>query len=215
MRELDELVKEMVQNEDNYDKLTRPVCAFITFESDDGYNEALTFSKKGWFNKGDDDASSNEKLEILGKEAIFIAATEPTNIIWENRYIKGFNLYSRAGIAVLLIAIMLSLAFSVTLIAKRFAINNASTFIKLDCNKFEEGLKLDGWNEAQFKTEFRRYAGLEYLTIEAQRKKGVKAPMSGPLQCFCDGQFKKNKADYILKERYQDPHIFLDVSGVE
>ena len=34
----------MVKNPKNYDKLTRPVCAFITFESDDGYNEALLYS---------------------------------------------------------------------------------------------------------------------------------------------------------------------------
>ena len=34
--ECDKELGELVNNPDNYDKLTRPVCAFITFESDDG-----------------------------------------------------------------------------------------------------------------------------------------------------------------------------------
>ena len=32
-------------NEDNYENLTRPVTAFITFNSDDGLNEALLYNK--------------------------------------------------------------------------------------------------------------------------------------------------------------------------
>jgi hypothetical protein len=31
-----------------YEKLTRPVVAFITFESDDAYNEACSFSPASW-----------------------------------------------------------------------------------------------------------------------------------------------------------------------
>lgn len=47
MEELDNELTIMVK--ENYIKLTRPVCAFITFESDDGYNEALSYSKKSIF----------------------------------------------------------------------------------------------------------------------------------------------------------------------
>ena len=89
----------------------------------------MTFSKKGWFNAKADKASDKEGPKILGVEPVFIAAIEPTNIIWENRYIKGMNLFTRATIGVILISIMLTLAFSFTLIAKKYAINNASTFI--------------------------------------------------------------------------------------
>jgi len=166
MREYDDQVKQMVSNGDNYDQLTRPVCAFITFESDDGYNEALTFSKKGWFRSGVDSVSGAAKPMILGREPVFIAATEPTNIIWENRHIKGINLYTRAIIAIILIAIMLSFAFSFILVAKMYAIHNSSTFAKLNCDKFVEGLRLEGWDDLKLVTEAKRYAGLEYLTIE-------------------------------------------------
>lgn len=36
---------------DAYEELTKPVCAFITFASDNDYNEALLFSKKNWFQR--------------------------------------------------------------------------------------------------------------------------------------------------------------------
>ena len=37
---------ENVKNPKSYDEFTVPVCAFITFESDDHYNEACSFAKK-------------------------------------------------------------------------------------------------------------------------------------------------------------------------
>jgi hypothetical protein len=44
---------ELVRDKKQYDKNTRPVCAFITFESDDGYNEALLYSRKvSWLEAG-------------------------------------------------------------------------------------------------------------------------------------------------------------------
>ena len=36
---------------DAYDALTRPVCAFITFNSDDGYEEALKYTRRNWFQR--------------------------------------------------------------------------------------------------------------------------------------------------------------------
>lgn len=153
MGELDDLIKEMVKDEDNYDKLTRPVCAFITFESDDGYNEALSFSKKGWLSSSVATAEGKEGPQILGRQPEFVAATEPTNIIWENRHIKGANLYFRAVVAVVLISIMLSIAFIFILVAKRYAILNASTFAKLDCKDYTAGLKsAQGLTDEQFDT---------------------------------------------------------------
>lgn len=44
VKKCDSELTEMVKNPNNYDTLTRPVCAFITFSSDDGYNEALMYS---------------------------------------------------------------------------------------------------------------------------------------------------------------------------
>lgn len=46
---LDEKLTELVQNEDKYEMIAQPVCAFITFESDDGKNEALAFAAETMF----------------------------------------------------------------------------------------------------------------------------------------------------------------------
>jgi hypothetical protein len=64
----------------DYQNLTRPTAAFITFESDNGYQLAL------------DLAAENEKLpdeeekKIMDQHIRFVEASEPTDIIWENRH---------------------------------------------------------------------------------------------------------------------------------
>jgi len=40
-----------VKNPANYERLTRPVCAFVTFESDDGQAEAINYTKRLRYNK--------------------------------------------------------------------------------------------------------------------------------------------------------------------
>ena len=140
MRLLQNQLKEMVKDHDMYVKLTRPVCAFITFESDDGYNEALSYSKKGWLSKVTSSDETATSANILGRPAKFTAATEPTNIIWENRHIKGVNLYMRGVIAVILISMMLTIAFVVILVSKYAAIENSRMFANIKCDEYKEDL---------------------------------------------------------------------------
>ena len=123
-----------------YSKLTRPVCAFITFESDDGYNEALSYTKKGWLAQVSGSNDTANSANILGRPAKFTASTEPTNIIWENRHIKGVNLYIRGIVAIVLITFMLSIAFSFILVAKSTAIQNSRNFANIDCTEYKKGL---------------------------------------------------------------------------
>jgi len=42
---MDEKINEMIRDEKQYDQVTRPVCAFVTFEKDDGVNFALDYTK--------------------------------------------------------------------------------------------------------------------------------------------------------------------------
>jgi hypothetical protein len=110
----DHQLTEMVKDEANYEKFTTPVCAFITFESDDGQVEALSFSKQHhWYDLKDrhDPYKGFKRENILGEKAHFIAATEPTNIQWENRHIKGVNYGSRVLAAILIVILLLALSF--------------------------------------------------------------------------------------------------------
>jgi glutamate/tyrosine decarboxylase-like PLP-dependent enzyme len=40
---LDAALTDLIKDETKYEMIAQPVCAFITFESDDGRNEALIF----------------------------------------------------------------------------------------------------------------------------------------------------------------------------
>ena len=87
VKQYDEQLTNFIKNEANYDKLTVPACAFITFESDDGFGEALNYSKRtGWWsNRNAVQDDGFEYVNLLGVQPIFLPSTEPTNIIWENR----------------------------------------------------------------------------------------------------------------------------------
>jgi len=47
----------------------------------------------------------------MNVEPVFTQATEPSNIIWENRYIVGANYYARISGITLVSVFMLCLAF--------------------------------------------------------------------------------------------------------
>lgn len=116
--------------------------------------------------------------EILGRKVEFLQATEPTNIIWENRHIKGINYMSRVVVAFIVILFMLSLTFSFILYAKKFAIDNEKLFSKIDCDLFQKDLELNTVDKSMFADVFKQTAGLEYVALEAQK---FNVPMVGPL----------------------------------
>jgi len=74
----------------------------------------LSFCEETLFNNQREKLHENvREKEIMGKKPVFTSATEPSNIIWENRYIVGANYYARiSGIACVSVFI-LALAFVV------------------------------------------------------------------------------------------------------
>jgi len=139
--ELDHHLTDLVKDERNYEKFTTPVCAFITFESDDGQIEALTYSKQHhWYDLRDryNPYKGFTKEKILGEPAHFIAATEPTNIQWENRHIKGINYGGRVAAACLIVLMMLTLSFIAIVSFKKTAIDAEKIFGHVNATMVEE-----------------------------------------------------------------------------
>lgn len=64
--------------------------------------------------------------KIMGQDPMFVAATEPTNIIWENRHIKGASLCGRVTIALAIITLMLIISFVAIYFFKKTSINAGS-----------------------------------------------------------------------------------------
>lgn len=77
MRDEDEKIETILR--DSYDEVTRPTAAFIVFEEEEG---AATAQK----------ATGKCGREIMGQVVKFTQASEPTDIIWENRhFVPGFS----------------------------------------------------------------------------------------------------------------------------
>lgn len=71
---------------------------------------------------------------LLNKIPKFIKATEPTNIIWEHRHIKGFNYMTRVFGALLITSIMLGASFAMIISFKQTSIYYNEKFPKVDCD---------------------------------------------------------------------------------
>jgi hypothetical protein len=144
-----------VKNPANYERLTRPVCAFVTFESDDGQAEAINYTKRLRYNKHRNQREEGFVAEqLLGADPQFIPATEPTNIIWEHRHIKGINYCARVLTATLIITVMLVISFAVIIAFKQTSIYFKSEFPAVNCSQVEKRHTED---------QLMQVAGFEYL----------------------------------------------------
>lgn len=99
MRKVEKEIDELINKE--FDKLTEPVSAFIIFEEEDGIIVAL------------EESEANSDAKIMGQPMRFRAATEPTNIIWENRHITKLQMYVRLTIVTIISGILLAISFYV------------------------------------------------------------------------------------------------------
>ncbi len=121
MREVEQKISNL--KKDNYDKLTTPVCAFITFEEEDAYILAQAF-----------ESTRKEHLkQFMNENLVFTEATEPTNIIWENRHFTDKDRFIRTIHAWLLIAVLVLISFAMIYFCKVQALKVAQKYPNVDC----------------------------------------------------------------------------------
>jgi|TARA_B110000285_G_scaffold199866_1_gene233305 hypothetical protein len=76
------------------DNLQRPCTVFVTFESEEGYNRALVYNE-------------NPTCRLLGESVKITEASEPTDIIWENRhYTEGLRNMKRLIVYLVIICVL-------------------------------------------------------------------------------------------------------------
>lgn len=114
MREKDKQIDELINTE--FIKLTEPVSAFIIFEEEDGILIALEESEK------------NKKATVLGMPMKFTQASQPTNIIWENRHFTNCERTIRGIIVTIITIILLGLSFWAIVLTQAKALSVDSTF---------------------------------------------------------------------------------------
>lgn len=103
----------------DFESLTRPTAAFITFEEED----AMIIAKQ--IQTGDLVLNQPFKMRV---------ASEPTDIIWENRHFTEFDYFRRQIIAFIIIGVLLFGSFIVMYKVARTSAEIAREFPPTDCN---------------------------------------------------------------------------------
>ena len=93
---------------ENWKALTTPTAAFITFQEEDAFLLAIEETEKN------EKLEENQKKKLLSQHLNFKRASEPTDIIWENRYFTKKDYIWRQLIAYTIIFVALLGCFWLT-----------------------------------------------------------------------------------------------------
>lgn len=107
----------------DFEKLTRPTAAFITFEEEDARILALSLPTDS---------------QLLGLPIKFKPASEPTDIIWENRIYTEDDYRVRQFKAFLILFVLMTGSFFFIYMIARTSAGIAKSFPKVDCGGIQE-----------------------------------------------------------------------------
>ena len=114
-----------------------PTTAFITFDTDDAQFAALDMERC---------------KPLLDQQMKFVSASEPTDIIWENRRFTGKDYLVRKIKAYSAITVLLSLSGIVIYLISTYSADVASIFPVTDCPSLTEA----------YGDQLQTYATLDY-----------------------------------------------------
>ena len=174
----------MKLKQEKYEDLTRPVQAFITFAEEEGYQTALRFEEPE-----DPDHCRNPKL--LGEPLYFEDATEPTNIIWENRYMTTLDIVWRSFCVISACGVLLVCSFIVIFMCQQEAIAIKLKYPMVDCDEI-----ITTYGKA-----FESVAYSEFMNYYKTDKEDP-TPMAGALKCFCEREAGENGAMSTWGKKY-------------
>lgn len=178
MRKVEGLINE--KKTEIFDDLCHPCSIFMTFETEEGVNRCRLYDETV--------AENLEKFEHLrlwlGKHELDIQeASEPSDIIWENREVLPSTRTKRGIIVCTLVTLMLFVSFVII-----FVLTNMSNTALMRYPLVSDCTKLAGYDVDDY-SKFEEHAieswkinqALEELEKKVSYKKGY-------VQCFCDHQ---------------------------
>ena len=135
-----------------------PTSCFITFEEEDGKVLA---------------ENTNTSKDLLNAPMRFKEASEPTDIIWENRHFTFKDYMCRGLIAGIIILILLGGSFCVIYIVSATSERASAVFpASINCDLVDK----------TYGDELQKYAIKDYEFITNNKDK----QSSGTLKCYCD-----------------------------
>lgn len=162
----------------DFDAVTRPTAAFITFMEEDAKLMAMTLNPTRY-----DNLVGNQPMK-------FKQASEPTDIIWENRHFSETEYFIRQGLAFIVIGVLLFGSFSFIYTVARTSSEIAREFPKRNCDEIAD----------TYGSQLQKYAVEDYDFVV--HNDGL--PSSGALQCFCKNQLA-NDYDKAMESSYGHP----------
>lgn len=154
------------------EKFNRPVTAFLTFENEEGLNRC-----KAYNDVVESDPEYAHMKTLLGVELNFEDASEPTDIIWENRHFTGWDRFIRTCYIGIKVTILLSLSFVLIFYCSQEANKPLMKYPPIDCEDMEE---TQG-------DSFQVNAYGEYDRNFDAKGKEIDEPIyMGVLKCYCD-----------------------------
>jgi hypothetical protein len=116
MREIDMKIDELKSNPENLENFTRPVSAYITMEDEEGVNRLLLYNEVC-----ESDPHFKRYEQILGEKPSIQGASEPTDIIWENRHFTANQRNSRSCAVMLIMIVLLFISGAVIFLFSKTA----------------------------------------------------------------------------------------------
>lgn len=132
----------------------------------------------------------------MGDDLWFVESTEPTNIIWENRFFTPRD-YLRRGIIVFgVIFLLLAASFIAIFICKTLALQGAAKYPNVDCNDIKTVYGKENMAKYSY-NEWQRY----YNFPEGEER----SPQQGVIKCFCKDQAAISGSDlsnFVVNDPY-------------
>ena len=114
---------------DNLEDLTTPCSVFMTFENEEGVNRAMSYNET----VQSDEAYSHLRTWLGDHKFEIKQASEPTDIIWENRHFTDRDILFQKIKNVFLICLILAISFFIMYISASYSLKSLATYPEKDC----------------------------------------------------------------------------------
>ena len=136
-----------------------PCSVFMTFENEEGVNRALSYEEA---------IETDSELEPIktwmGNHEIEIQqASEPSDIIWENRHFSDAQRYSKSLIAWIIILLLLGISFIMIFLCSQYSVKMLLKYPVVNCTNL---------TELQSASELQTSATIEWVQNQALAFKG-------------------------------------------
>jgi len=172
----DEIAEGISKNGELLDRCQKPCSVFATFETEEGYNRAIIYNEQ-------------PQMSFLNGEIEIQEASEPTDIIWENRQFKPWQRTNKRLVVYFIIIVMLAISATVIFLCTKSSNAAKFKYPTATCSITEDDYKTLG-NKTWLTDAMNEYSVNTELSA-----KGLNTHYTDILQCYCTNQ-KTIGADY-------------------